>query len=137
VSTLGEVFLGVIAGATLAMAIVLVGLLVAAGRMARRVGRMLDQIERELTPLFGHLNAMGRDVSRAAAVATARVEQVDRAVGDALRGLDWTVRGLQGGLDGPAREGRAILSALAAGFRAMRRGATRPARREEDDALFI
>ena len=73
-----EIFLGVIAVATLAMAIVLVGVLVAASRLARRVGRILDQLELELKPLFVHLNAIGRDASRAAALATAQVERVDR-----------------------------------------------------------
>ena len=63
-SVWSEIFLGVIAVATLSMAIVLVGMLVAAGRLARRVGRLLDQLELEWKPVFGHLNAIGRDASR-------------------------------------------------------------------------
>ena len=43
VSVWAEVFLGVIAVATLAMAIAQIGVLVAAGRLARRVGRLLDR----------------------------------------------------------------------------------------------
>jgi hypothetical protein len=39
--------------------------------MARRVGRMVERLERELKPLFGHLNAIGSDASRAVALATA------------------------------------------------------------------
>ena len=131
-----EVFLGVIAVATLAMAIVLVGVLVAAGRLARRVGRILDQLEQELKPLFGHLNAIGRDASRAAALATAQVERVDRVFGDLVQRLDETLEGFQAVVDGPVREGRAILSALAAALQAMR-GRPRHARSEEEDALFI
>ena len=48
-SVWSDVFLGVIAVATLAMAIVQIGVLVAASRLVGRVGRLLDQIERELT----------------------------------------------------------------------------------------
>lgn len=135
-SAWSEIFLGVIAVATLAMAIVLVGVLVAASRLARRVGRILDQLEPELKPLVGHLNAIGRDASRAAALATAQVERVDRAFSDLAQRLDQTLRSFQTVLDGPAREGRAILTALAAAFRAMR-GRPRQTRSEEEDALFI
>ena len=135
-SVWSEVFLGVIAVATLAMAIVLVGVLVAASRLARRLGRILDQLEPELQPLFNHLNAIGRDASRAAALATAQVERVDRVFSDLAQRLDQTLRSFQTVLDGPAREGRAILTALAAAFQAVR-GRPRRARGEEDDALFI
>jgi hypothetical protein len=136
VSVWSEIFLGVIAVATLSMAIVLVGVLVAASRLARRVGRILDQFEQEMKPLFEHLNAIGRDASRAAALASAQVERVDRAFTDLAQRLDQIVRIAQGILDGPAREGRAILTALAAVFRAMR-GRPRHARSEDEDALFI
>ena len=71
-STWTDVFLGIIAVATLATAIVQIGVLVAAGRLARRLGRLVDQVEREMKPLFGHSNAIARDASRAAALPTAR-----------------------------------------------------------------
>ena len=135
-SVWGEIFLGVIAIATSAMAIVLVGVLVAASRLARQVGRILDQVEVELKPLFDHLNAMGRDASRAAALATAQVERVDRVLSVLAQRLDQTLRSFQTILDGPAREGWAILTALAAAYRAMR-GRPRHARSEDEDALFI
>lgn len=135
-SVWSEIFLGIIAVATLAMAIVLVGVFVAAGRLARRVGRILDQLEPEVKLLFDHLNAIGRDASRAAALATAQVERVDRVFNDLAQRLDQTLRSFQGILDGPAREGRAILTALAAAFRAMR-GRRSRARSEDEDALFI
>ena len=65
VSVWSLVFLGVIAAATLAIAIVQIGVLVAAGRLARRVDALADQFEREMKPLFGHLNTIGHDASRA------------------------------------------------------------------------
>jgi len=60
-----DVFLGVIAVAALAMAIAQVGVIIAAGLMARRVGRMVDQLERDVKPLFGHLNRHRRRRLRA------------------------------------------------------------------------
>ena len=131
------VFLGVIAAATLAMAIVVVGALIAATRLALRVGRILDQLEVDLKPLFEHMNAIGRDASRAAALATAQVERVDRALNDLAGRLDYTLRSFQAILNGPVREGQGIIMALAAAVRAMRGGRARHARGEDEDALFI
>ena len=56
-----EIFLGVIAVATLAMAIVQIGVIVAAGLLARRAVAAGRPGRAELKPLFGHLNAIGRD----------------------------------------------------------------------------
>ena len=134
----GEVFLGVIAAATLAIAIVLVGALIAAGRLARRVGRLLDQLDVELKPLFEHVNAIAHDAARAAAIASAQVERVDRALNDLALRVDQTFRGFQTALGGPIREGQAVLSAFGAALRAIRRGGKgRRARSDEEDALFI
>ena len=82
-------------------------------------------------------NAIGRDASRAAALATAQVERADRALNDLAVRLDHTLRSFQAILDGPVREGHAIVTALAAALRAMRGGGARRARGEEEDALFI
>ncbi len=135
-----NVFLGVIAAATLVTAIFQVGLLVAAGRLARRVGRLVDDVERELLPIFGHLNAIAKDASKAAAVATAQVERVDAVVADLTRRLEESLDAFQASLAAPAREGRAILSGLRAMFDALRQrrdGNRRRSRTDDEDALFI
>jgi len=69
VSDRAEIFLGVIAAAALVTAIAQVGVLVAAGLLARRLERLTDRIDRELTPIFEQVNAIGRDASRAASLA--------------------------------------------------------------------
>ncbi len=46
------VFLGVIALATLVMAIIQVGAVVAVGRLARRVDHLADQVENDIKPLL-------------------------------------------------------------------------------------
>jgi hypothetical protein len=90
-----------------------------------------------LRPLLDHLNAIGRDAARAAGLATAQVERVDRVLNDLALRLDHTLRSFQAVLDGPVREGQAIFSALGAALRAMRGGRPRHTRGEEEDALFI
>jgi hypothetical protein len=87
--------------------------------------------------VFEHLNAIGRDASRAASLATAQVERVDRLVtGLGLR-LDEAFQNFQATLAGPAREGFAVLSAVGAAIRAVRDSRSGRTRAEEDDALFI
>ena len=125
--------------ATLASAIVQVGVIVAAGLLVRRINRLANQVEQELKPLFTHLNAIGRDASRAASLAVAQVERVDRLLGDATRRIEQTLNTVQATIVAPAREGLALLSALRAAIEVLRdrRGRARQRGAEEEDALFI
>ncbi len=134
-----DVFLGVIAVATLAIAVAQIGVIIAAGLMARRVARMVDQIEREVKPLFGHLNAIGSDASRAVALATAQVERADKLFSEVAVRIEQTMNVVQTSIGGPAREGRALLGALRAVLQALRegRGGRRQGRGDDEDALFI
>jgi hypothetical protein len=135
-----DVFLAVIAVATLAIAVAQIGVIIAAGLMARRVGHMLDQIERDVKPLFGHLNAIGSDASRAVALATLQVERVDKLFGDVAVRVEQTLNVVQTSIGAPAREGRAVMSAFRAALQAIRElrtGRTRQGRGDDEDALFI
>lgn len=134
------VLLGVIAVATLTTAIVQVGVFIAARRMTRRIEHLVDRIEHELTPAFGHINAIGRDASRAVALATTQIERVDRLVADLMQRLEDVMAAVQDTVAGPAREGKAIVNAFKAAFdvvlEARRRSRARR-RGEDDDVLFI
>jgi hypothetical protein len=141
VSTWAEVFLGIIAAATLIAALAQVGVFVAAGLVARRVARLVDSVDRDLKPLFGHLDSIGRDASRAAMLASAQVERADALFSDVAMRIEETLNTVQSSIGRPAREGRALMTAFRAAFeviREMRR--TRPGRQgrgEDEDALFI
>jgi hypothetical protein len=135
-----DVFLGVIAVATLAIAVAQIGVIIAAGLMARRVGRMVEQIERDVKPLFGHLNAIGSDASRAVALATAQVERADQLFSDVAVRVEQTLNAVQTSIGVPAREGRALLGAFRAALQSIREGRTgrtRQGRGDDEDALFI
>jgi hypothetical protein len=139
VSGWSEVFLGVIAVAVLAMAVAQVGVLVAAGRLARRMERVADLAERELKPIFEHVNAIARDASHAAALASAQVERADRVFADVAERLDATLTTVQTVVTRPAREGIAVLAAFRAALSAVRslRADRARARADDEDALFI
>lgn len=133
-----DVFLGVIAVATLAIAVAQIAVIIAAGLMARRVGRMVDQLERDVKPLVGHLNAIGSDASRAVALAAAQVERADKLLAELGTRIEQTVTVVQDTIGRPAREGRAMLGALRAALQAIRElRHGRQGRGEDDDALFI
>ena len=136
-----EIFLGIIAVATLATAVVQIAVLVAAGMLTRRLGRLADQVERELSPLLASVNAIGKDAARAATLATAQVERVDQLFGDVAQRLDTTLGIIQNAIAAPAREGAALMVGLRAAVDALRRSiANRPSRTrtsDEEDALFI
>ena len=134
-----QIFLGAIAVAMLITAIVQVGVLIAAARLAKRAERLAEKIERELRPTFDHLNAIGRDTSRAVALATVQIERADRLFTDLSKRLEETVSALQSTFVGPAREGMAIFSALRAVLEVIRaaRRRARSRRGDDEDALFI
>jgi hypothetical protein len=132
-------FLGVIAAATLVIAIAQVGVLVEAGRLARRIERLTDKIDRELTPFFEHVNSISRDGSRAASLAAAQVERADRLFADLALRAERLMNTVQVAVGGTAREGAAILAGFRAALitiREMRAGRAR-ARAEDEDGLFI
>jgi hypothetical protein len=140
VSGWSEVFLGIIAIATLATAIVQIGVLVAAGMLARRLGRLADQVERELSPLVASLNSIGQDAARAASLATAQVERVDKLFADAAQRIDVMMGAIQTAMTAPAREGAALMAGFRAVLDSIRPSmANRPSRTraaEDEDALF-
>ena len=136
-----DVFLGVIAVATLATAVTQIAVIVAAGRMARRVSELVDEFEHDVKPLVNHLNAIGRDAARAASLATAQVERADKLFGDFAVRVDQTLTSVQESIGAPAREGRALLSAFRAVLQTLaefrRNPRSRQGRGDDEDALFI
>ena len=137
---MNDLYLGIIAGATLAIAIAQIGVMVVAGVLVRRIGHLTNRLEQDIRPLFGHLNAIGRDAARTATLAAAQMERADRVFGDLAVRLDQTLNTLQATVNIPAREGRAIMSAIRAAVQAvreMRRNGRRHGRGDDEDALFI
>lgn len=135
-----SVFLGIIALATLLMAVIQVGAIVFASRLAKRVDRLADRIEQEIKPLLANLNEVGENAARASSLAAAQVERADRLFADVVRRVDETMTLVQGAILTPAREGRAVVTAVraaVAAFRELRSARARSMRHEDEDALFI
>lgn len=134
-------FLGVIAAATLVMALVQVGAMIAALRLTRQAQQAIQSVHHEVKPLLARVQLIAEEASRTVALATAQAQKVDRLITDLSQRVDETATVLQDAIITPAREGLAIVAAVKAALTALR-GArelgTRNGRHaEEEDPLFI
>jgi hypothetical protein len=140
VSGWSEVFLGIIAVATLLMAVVQVGVIIGLLRTARQAQQLLVTVQQEIRPLVSKVTAVAEEASRTATLATAQAQKVDRLVTDLARRIDDTAVVVQQAIVMPAREGMAIAAGLRAGLAAIRGFRERRDRHrqaEEEDSLFI
>ena len=144
-SDTGELYLGIIAGAVLIMALVQVGAIVAGVLLAKRVQRLSQQVEQDLKPLIANLTGMSSEAARAASLAARQVERIDQVFGEMASRVDQTLSMAQDFVSGPARQGLAILSGVKAmtdalrGIReaSRRRQATRQNTVDDEESLFI
>ena len=135
-----EVFLGIIAVATLLMAVVQVGVIIGLLRTARQAQQILVTVQQEIRPLVSKVTAVAEEASRTATLATAQAQKVDRLVTDLARRIDDTAVVVQQAIVMPAREGMAIVAGLRAGLAAIRGFRERRDRHrqaEEEESLFI
>ena len=135
-----EIFLGVIAVATLVMAAIQVGVAVGLLRSARQAQQFVQSVQQEVKPLVATVSAVADEASRAAALATAQAEKVDRLLTDLARRVDETAQVVQHAIVAPAREGMALVAGLKAGLAALRgfrEIRERHRHAEEEDPLFI
>ncbi len=136
-----EVFLGVIALATFMMAAIQVGVIVYGLGVARRVSRLLSQVEQEMKPLAESVNTIARDAARISSLAAGQAEHLDRVVTDLTTRIEQTATTVHDAILKPLREGAAIMSGVKAAIGAIREltdrsGSNRP-RTDDEDALFI
>jgi hypothetical protein len=141
VSFWAEAFLGVIALATFTMAAIQVAVIVYGWRVARRVNRLLSQVEHEMKPLAESINTMARDAARISSLAAGQIERVDRLVTDLTTRLEETATTVQNAILKPLRDGAAIMSGVKAAIEVVReltgRTGSNRTRAEDEDALFI
>ena len=137
-STWATVFLGIIAMATLVTAILQVVLLMAGWQLVRRITTFVEDMEREVRPILGHVNSIARDASRVASLAAAQVERADQLLNSAIVRIEDLLANLSGTVIKTLREGNALMMGIRAvmaavqAFRGRKRG-----RSEDDEALFI
>jgi hypothetical protein len=136
-----DLFLGIIALGVAVMAAIQIAAIVVAARLAKRVDRLVTQIEQDIKPVFQHLTHLTTEAARAASLAAVQVERADRLFAELAQRIDHTMNTLQSRVLAPARGGAALLAGIRAALAAFRdlreSGRKRHAAVEEEDALFI
>jgi len=135
-----DVFIGIIAVATLVMALVQVAFIAYGWTIARRLSRMLDQVEHELKPVLDSVSSIARDAARASSLAVVQVERVDRLCTYLTDRVEQTATTFERAILTPLREGAAVIAgskAVLAIFKNMMGRTTSSPRSEEEDTLFI
>ncbi|MBP1634207.1 MAG: hypothetical protein H6Q10_781 [Acidobacteria bacterium] len=135
-------FLGLIAVAALAMAVVQIVLALVALRLTRRVEALAAQVEREIGPVAEKLKQVADSLQHVSGLAGVQVERLDRLFSGASKRADVTMSLLQGAVIGPIREGLAVVAAVRGVLGAVRaiRGrapARGVAKFDDEDPLFI
>lgn len=140
------VFLGAIATATVVMAVVQIGIIVAGARLARRVDRMVDVIETELKPALDRVNAMGGDMNRVTSLAVAQVERADQLFARVAERVDRVSVITQDAVIEPFRHGSAVIEGLRVALSVLRGTPSRSSEpspdgmrpvTDDEEALFI
>jgi len=145
--SLGLVFLGVIALASLVQGAFLVGLALGGMRIAKRMGEIQKTVESEIRPAMDDVSRLARNLASVSQMATEQAERLETVVAhtvsrvegvrshvretvgrplDSFRDVGAILKGFRRGLDVYQRLG---------GLAAQRQGATR--RYAEDEHLFI
>jgi hypothetical protein len=138
--SVSETFLGVIALATLMMALIQIGAIIAILRVARQAQQTMTDLQRDVRPLIEKATAVAEEASRTATIATLQAQKVDRLLTDLSGRIEQTAAIVQNAIITPAREGIAIIAALKAGLAALRGLRERPRHgrtADEEDPLFI
>ncbi len=77
-------------------------------------------VEREMAPVFAHLQTLSAEAARASTLAAQQVERADRLFADVSGRLEDTVAAMQSAVITPAREGLALVAGIKAALAALR-----------------
>lgn len=119
--TTNEVLLGVIALATLTMAVVQVVVIVAGVRFARRVDAAVQRVEAATAPMLARVDDVATEALASMAAARSQMDRLEVLTTDMVTRIDGTVHALQNYVMAPARQGAALLAGARAAVQVLRR----------------
>lgn len=133
------VFLGVIALGVIAMAVTQVLVVLNLLQTSRQLTEAVQEMRREVRPILDKAHQITDDAARVTALAVVQVERIDWLMTSVASRAEETMSLVQGAVQGPVRQGAAIVAAFRAVLAGIRTWqASQPAAaREEDDPLFV
>jgi hypothetical protein len=132
--------------ALVVMALVQIGLIIVALRVARQAGQAAEMFRQELRPLIDRVNTLSDKISvvvddagRVTSLALTQVQRVDHALAVTAERVDSTLSIVQGLISGPVRRSSALVAAFKAAMTVVRtvQDRRRVRRDVEEDALFV
>ena len=134
-----SVWLGTMAIALAIMALIQIGLIVAAIMVAKSAMRAVADVRKEIRPLMDKVNRIAEDAAQATALARMQVERVDQLVRHTTDRIDEVSNAIQNTIVGPLRHSGAVIAGIRAAISVFgrRRGDRGRTVREDEDALFI
>jgi len=145
--SLGLVFLGVIALASLVQGAFLVGLALGGLRLARRVGEIQKSVETEVRPAFDDVSRLAQNLAAVSEIATGQARRLESLVAHTVERVEEARSQVRTAVEHPLgafsdvgailkgfRRGLDVYQRLG-GLSAQRQGASR--RYAEDEHLFI
>ena len=112
--------LSVIAVATVIMAVVQIGVVLFTSRLAKRVNRLVDVIEREIKPTLARVDAVSSDVARVTSLASNQVERLDQIASHLIEKIDEILTVADRSVFAPLKQGAGFLFGLRAALLAFR-----------------
>ena len=112
--------LSVIAVATVIMAVVQIGVVLFTSRLAKRVNRLVDFIEREIKPTLVRVDAVSSDVARVTSLASNQAKRLDQIASHLIEKIDEIMTVADRSVFAPLKQGAGFLSGLRAALLAFR-----------------
>lgn len=112
--------LAIIAAATVIMAVVQIGVVICAVRLAGRVNRLAAVVENDIKPTLARVDTISTDVARMTSLASAQAERLDKMVGNLSGQVDEILAVAQDSIVTPVKQGGAFLVGLRAALLAFR-----------------
>ena len=112
--------LSVIAVATVIMAVVQIGVVLFTSRLAKRVNRLVDVIEREIKPTLARVDTVSSDVARVTSLASNQAERLDQIASHLIEKIDEILTVAARSVFAPLKQGAGFLSGLRAALLAFR-----------------
>ena len=137
----GLVWLGVMAGALVVMALGQLVLAIMGARMARQATDAMQEVRRDLRPILERAQKIANDAARTSDIARSQAERIDQIIALTAQRIDETLTNVQAAVSGPLRQGSAVVAGIRAAMEVLRnvseRRGTARAREEDEDALFV
>ena len=135
---MNEVWLGIIAGAVLTMAIIQIVVGLQLMRVARDAASTMQEFRTEIRPLIQKAHKVADDAGRVSAMALTQVERVDQLMATTAMRVDDTLQIVQESLIAPVKQGAAVMAGLKAAIAVFRARQDKGRYgRDDEDALFI